>query len=186
MNVVETAIPGVLILEPRVFRDSRGLFFESWNEQVFRRETGVQAAFVQDNFSSSKRGVLRGMHYQVDRPQGKLVWVGRGCVFDVVVDLRRDSPAFGTWLGLELSDDNHRMLWLPQGLAHGFLVLSDQADFLYKVTDYYSVSGERTLRWNDPSVGIDWPLASSGAPVLSDKDAVGAFLGECEVFPWGE
>lgn len=186
MTVVETAIPGALILEPRVFKDSRGLFYESWNDRVFRSETSVRAPFVQDNYSSSTRGVLRGLHYQIDHPQGKLVWVGCGCVFDVVVDLRRQSPTFSKWVGVELSDDNNRMMWLPPGLAHGFLVLSDRADFLYKVTDYYSASGERTLRWNDPALGIDWPLGGLGAPVLSEKDAAGAVLGECEVYPWRE
>lgn len=185
MTVVETSIPGALILEPRVFRDPRGLFYESWNDQVFRAETGVHAPFVQDNYSSSTRGVLRGLHYQIDRPQGKLVWVGCGCVFDVVVDLRRQSPSFGRWLGVELSADNNRMMWLPPGLAHGFLVLSERADFLYKVTDYYSVAGERTLLWNDPALAIDWPLGDIGSPVLSPKDAAGTVLAECEAYPWG-
>lgn len=180
MQVVRTAIPDVLILEPKVFGDTRGFFFESFNEKAFRDATGLDANFVQDNHSRSARGVLRGLHYQIRQPQGKLVRVVRGAVFDVAVDLRRASPSFGRWAGVELTEDNHRQLWVPPGFAHGFVVLSESADFLYKTTDYYAPEHERCLQWNDPAVGIDWPL--SDAPLLSAKDREGKALGECEVF----
>lgn len=180
MRVTPTAIPDVLILEPKVFGDARGFFFESFNARVFHDETGLSPQFVQDNHSRSARGVLRGLHYQIRQPQGKLVRVVRGAVFDVAVDLRRRSPSFGRWVGVELSEDNHRQLWIPPGFAHGFVVLSDSADFLYKTTDYYAPEHERCLAWNDPSVGVEWPLADT--PQLSAKDRVGLALAECEVF----
>ena len=180
--VTPARISDVLVIEPRVFEDARGTFFESWNDERFRNETRVGLAFVQDNYSSSRRGVLRGLHYQVDRPQGKLVWVARGVVFDVVVDLRRGSPTFGGWVGHRLSEENRLQLWVPPGFAHGFFVLSDVADVLYKATDSYSPGGERTLLWDDPDVGIEWPLASGAVPILSAKDAVGARLADAETY----
>ena len=178
MNAIETAIPGVLILEPRVFGDARGFFFESFNQRVFDELTGTKHTFVQDNHSRSAKGVLRGMHFQTQQAQGKLVRVVRGQVFDVAVDIRKDSPAYGQWFGLELSEDSQRMLWIPPGLAHGFLVLSDTAEFLYKTTDYYAPQYEASLAWDDPTVGIDWPLAQYGieAPQLSAKDQQGLAL----------
>ena len=175
MRVTPTAIVDVLLLEPRVFGDARGFFLESYNEQVFADATGLQVHFVQDNHSRSQRHVLRGMHYQAERPQGKLVRVVAGAVFDVVVDIRRDSPTYSKWVGVELSVDNQRQLWIPPGLAHGFLVLSESADFLYKTTEYYHPSSERCLAWNDPLVAIDWPLGAS-QPLVSDKDAKGLGL----------
>jgi dTDP-4-dehydrorhamnose 3,5-epimerase len=180
MRTQPTAIPDVLIIEPRVFGDSRGFFFESFNARAFREATGLDAQFVQDNHSRSARGVLRGLHYQIRQPQGKLVRVVRGAVFDVAVDLRRRSPSFGRWEGVELSEDNHRQLWIPPGFAHGFVVLSESADFLYKTTDYYAPEHERCLAWNDPAVGVEWPL--DGAPQLSAKDRDGRALADCEVF----
>ncbi|MEI6617756.1 MAG: dTDP-4-dehydrorhamnose 3,5-epimerase [Betaproteobacteria bacterium] len=175
MEVTKTAIDGVLLLAPKVFGDSRGFFLESFNARVFAEATGLQLDFVQDNHSRSARHVLRGMHFQVDRPQGKLVRVVRGEVFDVAVDIRRDSPTFGRWVGERLSETNQRQLWVPPGLAHGFLVLSESADFLYKTTDYYDPASERCLAWNDPGVGIDWPLEGQ-APALSGKDQAGLAL----------
>ena len=175
MRVTPTAIVDVLLLEPRVFGDARGFFLESYNEQVFADATGLQVHFVQDNHSRSQRHVLRGMHYQAERPQGKLVRVVAGAVFDVVVDIRRDSPTYSKWVGVELSVDNQRQLWIPPGLAHGFLVLSESADFLYKTTEYYHPASERCLAWNDPLVAIDWPLGAS-QPLVSDKDAKGLGL----------
>lgn len=175
MEVTKTAIDGVLLLAPKVFGDSRGFFFESFNARVFAEATGLQLDFVQDNHSRSARHVLRGMHFQVDRPQGKLVRVVRGEVFDVAVDIRRDSPTYGRWVGERLSETNQRQLWVPPGLAHGFLVLSESADFLYKTTDYYDPASERCLAWNDPGVGIDWPLEGQ-APALSGKDQAGLAL----------
>lgn len=170
MNVIPTSIPDVLILEPKVFGDSRGFFFESYNEKTFREATGITAYFVQDNHSRSARGVLRGLHYQVEQPQGKLVRCTQGEVFDVAVDIRRDSPTFGQWVGEILSEENKRLMWIPPGLAHGFLVLSDSADFLYKTTEYYAPQHERAILWNDPDLAIAWPLQ---APLLlSDKDKV--------------
>ena len=181
MKVTPTAIPGALIIEPRVFGDGRGFFFESFNQRVFEESTGVSTAFVQDNQSRSSRGVLRGMHYQLHRPQGKLVRVVRGAVFDVAVDVRRSSPNFGQWIGVELSEDNHRQLWVPPGFAHGFLVLSETADFLYKTTEYYAPLFERCIAWNDADIGINWPDAGVG-PLLSAKDQLGLQLVAAEVF----
>lgn len=183
MKVTTTRIPGLLILEPKVFGDARGFFLESFNAQVFREATGLQVDFVQDNHSRSAKGVLRGLHYQVQHPQGKLVRVVKGRVFDVAVDLRKSSPTFGQWDGVELSEDNHRQLWVPAGFAHGFVVLSETADFLYKTTDYYAPQFERSLAWNDPTVGVAWPLHElDGPPLLSAKDQVGKALAECETF----
>ncbi len=184
MKVTRTDIPDVLELEPKVFGDSRGFFFESYNEKAFRECTGVAATFVQDNHSRSARGVLRGLHYQVRQPQGKLVRVVRGAVFDVVVDLRRSSPSFGRWVGAELSEENHRQLWIPPGLAHGFLVLSESADFVYKTTDYYAPEHERCIAWNDPQVAVAWPLAQAGVaqPLVSAKDQAGVAFAGADLF----
>ena len=181
MNVIETAIPGLLILEPKVFGDARGFFMESYNAKAFQDATGLTPNFVQDNHSRSGKGVLRGLHYQIEQAQGKLVRVTRGSVFDAVVDLRKSSPTFGQWAGVELSEENSRQLWIPPGFAHGFLVTSDSADFLYKTTDYYAPQFERSLAWNDPTVGVEWPLAGT-APLLSAKDVAGKPLAECETF----
>lgn len=172
MKVTPTSIADVLIIEPRVFGDQRGFFLESFNQRQFNDATGTDFNFVQDNHSRSAKNVLRGLHYQVGQPQGKLVRVVRGAVFDVAVDIRPSSPTFGQWFGLELSEENHRQLWVPPGLAHGFLVLSDSAEFLYKTTDYYAPEQERCIAWNDPTLGIAWPL-EGGAPLLSGKDAAG-------------
>lgn len=179
MNVIETGLSGVLILEPKVFGDERGFFMESYNRRVFA-ELGLPTDFVQDNHSRSARGVLRGLHYQIQQPQGKLVRVVRGAVYDVAVDLRRSSPTFGRWEGVELSEENRRMLWIPPGFAHGFLVLSNYADFLYKTTDFYAPEHERCIAWNDPAIGIAWPL--EGEPVLSAKDRAGKALAQAEVY----
>ncbi|QSI79042.1 dTDP-4-dehydrorhamnose 3,5-epimerase [Niveibacterium microcysteis] len=181
MQVTATALPDVLILEPTVFGDSRGFFMESFNANTFREATGLDVQFVQDNHSRSTRGVLRGLHYQLQQPQGKLVRVPRGRVFDVAVDMRRSSPNFGKWVGVELSEDNHRQLWIPPGFAHGFVVLSDSADFLYKTTDYYAPAHERCLKWNDPTVGVQWPLDGL-EPSLSGKDQQGSALADCDSF----
>ena len=181
MKATPTAIPGVLVIEPAVFGDARGFFFESWNERAFAKLVGREVGFVQDNHSASGRGVLRGLHYQIQRPQGKLVRVVSGEVFDVVVDLRRSSPTFGRWVGERLSAGNRRMMWVPEGLAHGFLVTSESAEFLYKTTDYYAPEHERTLLWNDPAIGIAWPL--EGAPNLKPKDAAGTPLAAAQTFP---
>ena len=181
MKVIETAIPDLLILEPKVFGDARGFFMESYNAKAFQDATGLDVNFVQDNHSRSGKGVLRGLHYQIEQAQGKLVRVTRGIVFDAVVDLRKSSPTFGQWAGVELSEENSRQLWIPPGFAHGFLVTSDSADFLYKTTDYYAPQFERSLAWNDPTVGVDWPLAGA-APLLSAKDVAGKPLAECETF----
>lgn len=180
MKATPTEIPDVLVIEPKVFGDARGFFFESFNARAFRDATGLDETFVQDNHSRSARGVLRGLHYQIRQPQGKLVRVVRGAVFDVAVDLRRGSPTFGRWAGVELSEDNHRQFWVPPGFAHGFVVLTESADFLYKTTDYYAPEHERCLKWDDPAVGIDWPLDVE--PVLSAKDRDGKALADCEVF----
>jgi len=170
-TVTKTPIEGVLVLEPKVFGDERGFFFESFNARDFEMATGLQRTFVQDNHSKSAKGVLRGMHYQVQHAQGKLVRVTQGAVFDVSVDIRRNSPSFGKWFGCELSADNKKQLWIPEGLAHGFLVTSDSAEFLYKTTDYYHPEFERSLLWNDADVGIEWPLQSLAAPpLLAEKD----------------
>lgn len=167
-----TPLQGVFLVQPRVFGDERGFFLESWNAQTFR-EAGFDLHFVQDNHSRSAQGILRGMHYQTEQPQGKLVRVTAGAVFDAVVDLRRDSPTLGQWYGVELNAVNHRMLWLPPGFAHGFYVLSDYADFQYKCTDYYHPTSEISLAWDDPTVGIEWPLPAGSRPTLSAKDAAG-------------
>ncbi|MBN9694881.1 MAG: dTDP-4-dehydrorhamnose 3,5-epimerase [Zoogloea sp.] len=180
MKVTQTSIPGLLILEPKVFGDNRGFFMESFNARTFRELTGLDVDFVQDNHSRSGKGVLRGLHYQIQQAQGKLVRVVRGSVFDVAVDLRKGSPTFGKWEGVELSEENNRQFWIPPGFAHGFLVTSDSADFLYKTTDYYAPEHERSLLWNDPAVGVAWPL--EGAPLLSAKDVAGKPLAECETF----
>ena len=174
MKIIETGLPGLLVIEPKVFGDARGFFMESWNQQVFDKAIGGPVSFVQDNHSRSAKGVLRGLHYQLQQPQGKLVRVSSGAVFDVAVDLRRQSPTFGKHFCIELSEHNHRMLWMPQGFAHGFLVLSDSADFLYKATDYYHPASECCLAWNDESLAIAWPMAPSGGYVISDKDGQGA------------
>ena len=179
MKSISTAIADVFILEPKVFGDARGFFFESFNSRAFAEATGLDVNFVQDNHSRSARGVLRGLHYQAQQPQGKLVRVVRGSVFDVAVDIRKTSPTFGKWVGVELSEDNHRQLWVPPGLAHGFLVISESADFLYKTTDYYAPEHERCLAWNDPAIGIDWPL--EGEPQLSAKDQLGKLLADAEL-----
>jgi dTDP-4-dehydrorhamnose 3,5-epimerase len=181
MNVVGTPIDDLLVIEPRVFGDSRGFFTESWNRRTFAELTGVAAEFVQDNHSRSGRGVLRGLHYQLRQPQGKLVRVTQGEVFDVAVDVRRASPTFGRWHGVILSGENHRQFWVPAGFAHGFVVLSETADFLYKTTDYYAPEYERCIAWNDPAIGIDWPLAGI-EPKLSAKDQAGVSLAQAEVF----
>jgi len=171
-QVTTTPIEGVLVLEPKVFGDARGFFFESFNARDFEQATGLKETFVQDNHSKSAKGVLRGMHYQVQHAQGKLVRVTQGSVFDVAVDIRKDSSTFGQWVGLELSSENKKQLWIPAGMAHGFLVTSEIAEFLYKTTDYYHPEHERSLLWNDPAIGIDWPLQLlSGPPLLAAKDA---------------
>jgi len=180
MQVIATDLPEVMIIEPKVFGDARGFFLESFNAKAFAEATGVDLPFVQDNHSRSAQGVLRGLHYQIQQAQGKLVRVVRGSVFDVAVDVRRSSPNFGRWVGVELSEDNHRQLWVPPGFAHGFLVLSASADFLYKTTDYYAPEHERCVLWNDPAIGIDWPLP--GEPLLSGKDQAGVLLKDAEVF----
>jgi len=172
MNIIPTAISEVLIIEPRVFGDARGFFFESFNQQAFQAATGLNVQFVQDNHSRSAKGVLRGLHYQIEQPQGKLVRVVRGAVFDVAVDLRQSSPTFGQWVGVELTEHNHRQLWVPAGFAHGFLTLSDSADFLYKTTDYYAPAFERCIAWNDPTLAVNWPLAGA-TPLVSAKDQQG-------------
>lgn len=179
MKIVATAIPDVLILEPQVFGDDRGFFFESFNQKVLQK-IGISDEFVQDNHSRSIRSTLRGLHYQAHKPQGKLVRVVAGAVFDVVVDLRKSSETFGKWVGVELNEDNKRIMWVPKGFAHGFLVLSESADFLYKASDFYSPEDERCIAWNDPRIGIEWPLV--GDPLLSTKDKNGVQLSDAEVF----
>lgn len=182
MQILESELPDVLIIEPRVFGDARGFFFESYNEREFRAATGLDVHFVQDNHSRSSRGVLRGLHYQLPpAAQGKLVRCVVGEVFDVAVDLRKSSLSFGRWIGVHLSAENQRQVWIPPGFAHGFLVLSESADFLYKTTDYYSPEYERCVLWNDPDLAIDWP--STKSPSLSDKDQAGRWLREAELFP---
>jgi dTDP-4-dehydrorhamnose 3,5-epimerase len=180
MQVVPTELPGVLLLEPRVFGDARGFFFESYNRRTFHKATGLDVEFVQDNHSRSVKNVLRGLHYQIRQAQGKLVRVTEGEVWDVAVDLRRSSPAFGKWAGFTLSAQSKRIAWIPPGFAHGFVVVSDSADVLYKATDYYAPEHERTLLWNDPALAIRWPLA--GTPLLADKDRRGVPLAQAEVF----
>lgn len=180
LTVIPTALPEVLILEPKVFGDARGFFFESFNARSFEEATGVKRNFVQDNHSRSARNVLRGLHYQVQNPQGKLVRVTAGEVFDVAVDIRRSSPNFGKWVSVTLSAENKRQLWIPEGFAHGFLVVSESAEFLYKTTDYYAPEFERSLLWSDPSIGIQWPI--KGAPLLAAKDQAASPLSGAEVF----
>ncbi|HTP45898.1 MAG TPA: dTDP-4-dehydrorhamnose 3,5-epimerase [Casimicrobiaceae bacterium] len=180
MRVVPTTLPDVLLIEPSVFGDQRGFFFESWNRRAFG-EAGVEAEFVQDNHSRSVHNVLRGLHYQIEHAQGKLVRVCAGTVFDVAIDIRRSSPTFGRWVGMELSAENRRMLWIPPGFAHGFLVMSDSAEFLYKTTDYWYPEHERTLLWNDPALAIEWPL--DGPPTVAAKDAAGRPLASADLYP---
>ncbi len=178
-QVMQTPLEGVLVLEPKVFGDARGFFFESFNARDFEQATGLDVAFVQDNHSKSSKGVLRGMHYQTQHAQGKLVRVTHGAVFDVVVDIRKESPTFGQWYGLELSAENKKQMWVPEGLAHGFLVTTESAEFLYKTTDYYYPEFERSLLWNDAVVGIEWPLhLLDGQPLLATKDAQAATWGQ--------
>ena len=179
-TVTPTAIPDVLVLTPKVFGDARGFFFESFNARDFAQATGVDIQFVQDNHSKSAKGVLRGLHYQIQHAQGKLVRVVQGRVFDVVVDVRKSSPTFGRWVGVELSAENCQQMWVPPGLAHGFVVLSESAEFLYKTTDYWYPEHERSLLWNDPAIGIEWPI--DGEPLLAAKDQAGKLLAQAELF----
>ncbi|MBI5107769.1 MAG: dTDP-4-dehydrorhamnose 3,5-epimerase [Rhodocyclales bacterium] len=179
MKAIPTAIPDVVLIEPRVFGDDRGFFFESWNQRTLA-DIGIHAEFVQDNHSRSQKNVLRGLHYQIDHAQGKLVRVTAGSVYDIAVDLRRSSPTFGKWVGFTLSADDKRMAWIPPGFAHGFCVTSDWAEFLYKTTDYWSPADERTLLWNDPQLGIPWPL--DGEPILAAKDKAGTPLNQAETY----
>jgi dTDP-4-dehydrorhamnose 3,5-epimerase len=181
MKVTPGELPEVLLLEPRVFGDDRGFFLESYNKRIFRELTGITAEFVQDNHSRSARNVLRGLHYQLRLPQGKLIRVIAGEIFDVAVDLRRSSPNFGRWMGRHLSAQNKRLLWIPAGFAHGFLALADSTEVLYKTTDYYAPEHERCVSWNDADIGIDWPLA--GVPLVSEKDSHGVSLKSAETFP---
>lgn len=180
-SVEKTALPEVLILNPKVFGDDRGFFFESFNQRDFNNVTGLDVTFVQDNHSRSSKGVLRGLHYQIQHPQGKLVRVTQGVVFDVAVDIRRSSPNFGKWIGVELSSENKRQLWIPAGFAHGFIVTSESAEFLYKTTDYWFPEYERSLLWSDKTIGINWPLDSE--PKLATKDLAGLPINEADVFP---
>ena len=182
MKATETTLPGVFVIEPAVFGDDRGFFMESFNAAKFRELTGADVAFVQDNHSRSSANVLRGIHYQIEHAQGKLVRVTEGAVFDVAVDLRRSSPHFGQWVGVELSAENKKQLWVPAGFGHAFLVLSESADFLYKTTDYYHPESERSILWNDPEIGIEWPLVSGVEPRLSGKDASASALASAEVY----
>ena len=182
MEFVPRELPEVILIKPAVLADERGFFLETWQEQRFAA-AGIRGPFVQDNHSHSRRHVLRGLHFQIQHTQGKLVSVVRGRVFDVVVDLRRSSPRFGQWCGIELDDRDHYLLWVPPGFAHGFLTLSNEADFVYKCTDYYSQPFERSLRWNDPAIGITWPLPAGMDPVLSAKDAAAPLLADVETFP---
>ncbi|KTC36475.1 MAG: dTDP-4-dehydrorhamnose 3,5-epimerase [Pseudomonas sp.] len=181
MKVIATELPGVLIIEPRVFGDERGFFYESFNAKAFAEASGLQVQFVQDNHSRSQKGVLRGLHYQLQNTQGKLVRVTQGEVLDVAVDIRRSSPHFGQWVAVRLSAANHRQMWVPEGFAHGFVVLSDFAEFLYKTTDYYTPSAERSIRWDDPTLAIDWELTEP--PQLSAKDQAANLLSEADLFP---
>ena len=181
MNIIPTEISDVLIIEPRVFGDSRGFFFESFNQNAFQKATGLSINFVQDNHSRSAKGVLRGLHYQIEQAQGKLVRVVRGAVFDVAIDLRKSSATFGKWVGAELTEDNKRQMWVPPGFAHGFLTLSESAEFLYKTTDYYAPQFERCVAWDDPTLAIAWPLSGS-APLVSVKDQAGSTLQDAQIF----
>ncbi|MEH2226462.1 dTDP-4-dehydrorhamnose 3,5-epimerase [Nostoc sp.] len=180
MSIVHTKIPEVLQIEPQIFGDDRGFFFEAYNQQKFAQEIGIVTNFVQDNHSCSKQNVLRGLHYQIKQPQGKLIRAVVGTIFDVAVDIRKSSPTFGKWVGSELSAENKRILWIPLGFAHGFLVLSEIAEVLYKTTDYYAPQSDRTILWNDPDLAIDWPL--SAPPILSAKDEAGKSFRTAEVF----
>lgn len=180
MKIIQTTIPDLLIIEPKVFGDDRGFFFESFNRRKFAELTGRDVDFVQDNHSRSARNVLRGLHYQIQQPQGKLVRVVQGAVFDVAVDIRRSSPTFGQHVALELSAENKRLLWIPEGFAHGFVIISDSAEFLYKTTDYYAPMHERCIAWNDPALSIEWPLTDT--PILSTKDQSGTSLKSAEIF----
>jgi dTDP-4-dehydrorhamnose 3,5-epimerase len=180
MRISPTTLPDVLCIEPKVFGDTRGFFYESFNARLFEQLTGVSANFVQDNHSKSARHVLRGLHYQIRHPQGKLVRVTAGAVFDVTVDIRKHSPTFGKWSGTLLSDENKLQLWVPPGFAHGFTVLSESAEFLYKTTDYWMPEHERCILWNDPAIDIDWTIP--GAPIMSDKDKAGTLLADAEIF----
>ncbi len=182
MQIIDTALKDVKILEPKVFGDERGFFLESWNRQLFA-DNALPTEFVQDNHSRSQQGVLRGLHYQIKNPQGKLVRVTQGEVYDVAVDMRKSSPQFGQWVGVSLSESNRRQLWVPPGFAHGFYVVSASADFQYKCTDYYAPEHERSLLWNDPAVGIEWPLVADAEPVLAAKDAAALSLANCDYYP---
>ena len=182
MEFIETSLPGVIRIEPRVFTDERGFFMETWQARRFA-ESGIDVEFVQDNFSQSTKGTLRGLHYQIQQPQGKLVRVVSGAVFDVAVDLRKSSASYGQWVGEVLSDENRHQLWVPPGFAHGFLVLSDTAEFEYKCSDFYAPEFERSIRWDDPDIGIEWPLQPGKEPVLSAKDAEAPFLADAETYP---
>ena len=179
-QALATSLSGVVILEPQIFKDDRGFFYESFNKRDFLKATGLDVDFVQDNHSQSKKGVLRGLHYQISHPQGKLVRVTRGEVFDVAVNIQRNHPEFGKWVGVHLSDQNHHQLWIPPGFAHGFLVLSEVADFLYKTTDYYSPQDERCLLWNDSDIGINWPV--NGLPTLTEKDQLGVRIAKADLY----
>lgn len=181
MNFIKTTIPDVVLIEPKVFGDHRGFFLESWRQDTFR-ENVADVEFVQDNHSKSSHGILRGLHYQMQQTQGKLVRVTSGAVFDVAVDMRRSSPTFGQWVGYELSAENKHMLWVPAGFAHGFYVMSESAEFVYKCTDYYAPEFERSLLWNDPKLGIDWPLVNDESPTLSPKDEVGDLFVDADYF----
>lgn len=182
MEFVRTDIPEVILIRPKVFGDPRGYFLETWQEARFA-DAGIDVHFVQDNHSHSGRGVLRGLHYQIRQPQGKLVRVVTGSVFDVAVDIRRSSPTFGRWVGYELSDQNHHILWVPPGFAHGYLVLSECADFVYRCTDFYAPQAERAIRWDDPDLGVRWPLPGGDAPVVSGKDSAAPSFRDAEYFP---
>jgi len=181
MKFIPTAIPDVILIEPKVFGDHRGFFLETWQRKSFA-ENGIDYDFVQDNHSKSSHGILRGLHYQLEQTQGKLVRVAEGSVFDVAVDMRRSSPTFGQWVGYELSAENHRMMWVPPGFAHGFYVMSESAEFVYKCTDYYAPEHEQSLLWNDPEIGIDWHLVEGKAPILSDKDAIAPVFADAQTF----
>lgn len=181
MKIEEQSLPGVFLITPNVFGDHRGFFFESWNQKIFK-EANLDFTFLQDNHSRSQKGVLRGLHYQVQHPQGKLVRVINGAIFDVAVDLRRSSPYFGKWIGVILSEENHQMLWIPPGFAHGFYVLSEKVDFLYKTTDFYEPTLERCIFWNDPDIAINWPIKNYSQPLLSIKDKNGSSLKNAEIY----
>ena len=181
MKVTPTSIPDLLVIEPKVFGDERGFFYESFNQEAFNKTTGLNEVFVQDNHSHSMQGVLRGLHYQMPpKAQGKLVRVTRGAVWDVAVDIRKKSSTFGKWIGIELTEHNHKQLWIPRGFAHGFIVTSESADFIYKTSDYYSQADERCISWNDPMLDIHWPKNIN--PILSNKDSMGSLLTDCEIF----